>query len=79
MHESSCEPEQSIHKSLFGGHSYLCVKLVKGVEDNDICSASRHKNPNRLRPHREGRDDEKCFDISTYLHDHGQKGALWSL
>ena len=73
MMKSTCEHEQIIHKSLFGGYSYLCVKLVKGVDDNDICSVSRQKNPNRLRPHREGPDDEKCFDMSTYLHDHGQK------
>ena len=54
------------------------LSRVKGVDDNDICSVSRHKDPNRLKPYREGPDDKKRFDMTTHLHDHGKKAKLWS-
>ena len=55
----------------------ISVLSAQGVEDRDICSVSRHKNPGRLKPYCPGPDDEKRFSMSSKLHGHGKpKTAL---
>ena len=55
----------------------ISVLSAQGVEDRDICSVSRHKNPGSLKPYCPGPDDEKRFSMSSKLHGHGKpKTAL---
>ena len=55
----------------------ISVLSAQGVEDRDICSVFRHKNPGSLKPYCPGPDDEKRFSMRSKFHGHGKpKTAL---
>ena len=50
----------------------ISVLRAHGVFSEDIRTVSRHRSTDGLKPYRQGPTDERWYDMSKHLHEHGR-------